>query len=81
MKESRDYVDLSLHAVECFLNGGGIDEHEWQALIDIAERDGLIDANEIRVLENLIARGRPDELSPAVRGKLAEIKAKLESAR
>ncbi len=81
MNTSRDHLEISLHAVKCFLDDGSIDEHELQALLDIAERDGGIDADEIRVLENVIARIRPDELSAPVQEKLAHIKAKLDAAR
>lgn len=81
MKESRDYLDISVHAAKCFLDDGRIDEHELQALLDIAERDGGIDANEIRVLENVIARIRPDELSEPVRERIAEIQSRLDGAR
>jgi len=73
MPESRDYLELSFRSIHCFANDGRLDVHELGALLAIAERDGVIDENEIRVLRKIIALVKPDELDPAMREKIADI--------
>jgi len=77
MAERRDYLELSFRAVECFGNDGRLDADELGKLIAIAERDGVIDPNEIRVLKNIIGRIRPDEIDAPMRERLAELARKL----
>lgn len=77
MNESRDYLELSFRAVECFGNDGRLDASELDRLVAIAERDGKFDANEIRVLKNIIGRIRPDEVDEAMKERLAALAKKL----
>lgn len=70
MNESRDYLELSFRAVECFGNDGRLDASELDRLIAIAERDGRFDVNEVRVLKNIIGRIRPDEVDAAMKARL-----------
>ena len=58
-------------------NDGRLDVHELGALLDIAERDGAIDDNEIRVLKKIIAQIKPEEIDQAMRDKLAEVAKKI----
>ncbi len=80
MNESRDYLHLSFKSIECFANDGKLDADELGKLIAIAERDGVIDQNEIRVLRNIIARIQPDEVDAAMQQRLAELSRKIGSA-
>ena len=73
MSESRDYLEMSFRSIQCFANDGRLDVQELSSLLQIAERDGVIDENETRVLKNIIARIKPEELDPAMRDKLAEV--------
>lgn len=77
MNESRDYLELSFRAVECFGNDGRLDAAELDRLIAIAERDGRFDVNEVRVLKNIISRIRPDEVDAAMRTRLDALAKKL----
>ncbi|WP_107331881.1 hypothetical protein, partial [Metapseudomonas otitidis] len=61
MAESRDYLELSFRSIHCFANDGRLDVHELAALLAIAERDGVIDDNEKRVLKKILAHVRPEE--------------------
>ncbi|WP_229794208.1 hypothetical protein [Arenicella chitinivorans] len=70
---ARDHVEMALKAAEAFANDGKLDARELTAIIDIAERDSVIDQEEIRVLRNIIARLEPAEVTPALRAKLAEL--------
>lgn len=77
MSEPRDYLEMSFRSIQCFANDGRLDVQELSSLLQIAERDGVIDDNEIRVLKNIIARIKPEELDQAMRDKLAEVAKKV----
>jgi hypothetical protein len=75
--ESRDYLEMSFRSIECFSNDGKLDAKELGSILDIAERDGEIDANEIRVLKSIIAKVKPEEIDQAMREKMQEVSEKL----
>lgn len=77
MLEPRDYLEMTFRSIQCFANDGRLDVHELGALLDIAERDGVIDDNEIRVLKKIIAQIKPEEIDQAMRDKLAEVAQKI----
>ena len=77
MSEPRDYLEMSFRSIQCFANDGRLDVQELGSLLDIAERDGVIDDNEIRVLKKIIAHLNPAELDQPMRDKLAEIAKKI----
>ena len=77
MKESRDHLEMTFRSIDCFSNDGKLDAKELGSILDIAERDGVIDANEIRVLKNIISKIRPDEIDQSMQKKLDEIAEKI----
>ena len=77
MSDAKDYIEMSIRASEYFSNDGKFDAQEMGKLIAIAERDGVIDQDEIRVLRNIISRINPDEVDEAMKAKLAEILEKV----
>jgi hypothetical protein len=77
MSEPRDYLEMSFRSIQCFANDGRLDVHELGSLLAVAERDGVIDDNEIRVLKKIIAQIKPEELDQPMRDKLAEIAQKI----
>ena len=77
MTEARDYLEMSFQSIQCFSNDGKLDAHELGKILAIAERDGVIDQNEIRVLRNIISRVKPHEVDDAMRKKMQEISDKL----
>ena len=77
MLEPRDYLEMTFRSIQCFANDGRLAVHELGALLDIAERDGAIDDNEIRVLKKIIAQIKPEEIDQAMRDKLAEVAKKI----
>ncbi|TBU94495.1 hypothetical protein [Phytopseudomonas dryadis] len=74
---SRDHLEMAFRSIQCFADDGRLDVHELASLLELAERDGVIDDNEIRVLTRIIARIKPEELDPPMRDKLAEIGRKI----
>jgi uncharacterized tellurite resistance protein B-like protein len=77
MLEPRDYLEMTFRSIQCFANDGRLDVHELGALLDIAERDGAIDDNEIRVLKKIISQVKPEEIDQAMRDKLTEVAKKI----
>lgn len=79
MSESKDFLEMSFRSIQCFTDDGKLDASELGKIVEIAERDGVIDENEIRVLTNIISRITPEEVDEAMREKLSEISEKIKS--
>ena len=77
MTESRDYLEMSFRSIECFANDGKLDAKELADIFAIAEKDGEIDKNEIRVLKKIISMLRPEELDDAMLKQLDIISKKI----
>ncbi len=77
MSEPRDYLEMSFRSIQCFANDGRLDVQELASLLDIAERDGVIDDNEIRVLKNIVARIKPEEIDQPMQDKIAQVMQKI----
>lgn len=77
MSEPRDYLEMSFRSIQCFANDGRLDVQELGSLLDIAKRDGVIDANEIRVLKNIVARIKPEEIDQSMQDKIAQVMQKI----
>lgn len=77
MTEARDYLEMSFQSIQCFSNDGKLDAQELGKILAIAEKDGVIDQNEMRVLRNIISRVKPHELDQAMRKKMMEISEKV----
>ncbi len=77
MAESRDYLEMSFRSIQCFSNDGKLDAFELGKIVEIAEKDGVIDQNEIRVLRGIISRIKPHEVDEAMKAKLEGIYEKI----
>jgi len=77
MAESRDYLEMSFRSIECFSNDGKLDSNELEKILGIAEKDGVIDQNEIRVLKNIISRIEPNEIDEAMKATLKKVSDKI----
>jgi hypothetical protein len=71
--ESRDYLEMAFHSIRCFSDDGRLDAAELGKILAIAERDGVADDNELRVLGNIVARIRPHEIDADMQRQLAEV--------
>ncbi|WP_223787373.1 hypothetical protein [Marinicella meishanensis] len=78
--ESRDYLEMSFRSIECFSNDGKLDAEELGRILAIAERDGEIDHNEIRVLRNIISRLTPEELDADMQAMLKKVHDKINAS-
>ncbi len=77
MNDAKDHIQMALKSIEGFANNGKLDANELQEIIDIAERDGVIDQDEIRVFRSIISRIDPSEVDDEMRQKLTEILTKV----
>lgn len=77
MPEARDYLEMSFRSIHCFSNDGKLDAAELGKILEIAEKDGKIDANEMRVLHKIISHIKPHEVDDAMRAKMLEIDNKI----
>ncbi|MFT3735973.1 MAG: hypothetical protein QM776_13255 [Rhodocyclaceae bacterium] len=75
MTESRDYLEIAFRSIECFSDDGKLRVDELQKLVDIALRDGVVDANEKRVLRNIMRRLKTDELTPEMLSRIEAVRA------
>jgi DnaJ-domain-containing protein 1 len=73
MSESRDYLEMTFRSINCFADDGTLQASELQDIFDIALRDGVVDANETRVLRNIIKRIKSSELTEEMRATLKKI--------
>lgn len=74
MSESRDYLEMSFRSIQCFSSDGRLDADEFGKIVDIALRDGVVDANEMRVLHRIVRSLRPAEVTPELLLRLEELK-------
>ena len=77
MTESKDYIGMAFRSIECFSDDGKLNAKALDKVISIAERDGVIDQNEIRVLQKIISKIKPEEVDDAVRKKLTYLAKKI----
>ncbi len=75
MTESRDYLEMTFHSINCFADDGKLDVNELNQILAIALKDGVVDDNEKRVLANIIGRLKDEELNEEMLSKVEEIKA------
>lgn len=77
-KESRDYLEMSFHSINCFANDGVLKVKELDEILSIALRDGRVDDNEKRVLRSIIGRLKAHELDSAMLAKVDQVKRYLD---
>lgn len=73
-KESRDYLEMAYHSIQCFSNDGKLLLPELEQILSIALKDGTVDANEKRVLASIFGRLTPAELTPAMQQRIGQIR-------
>jgi len=74
MKENRDYLEMAFQSIECFANDGTLKVDELEKIMTIALRDGVVDANEKRILRSIFQKLTPAELTPEMQRSIATIR-------
>ena len=77
MAESRDYLEMAFQSIRCFTDDGKLDVVELDRIVAIAERDGVVDDNEKRILSGIIGRVREEEVDAAMGNRLAGLRTTL----
>ena len=72
--ESRDYLELSFKSIQCFADDGRLDARELDKLLAIALKDGVVDDNEKRVLNNILDRLGDHELTASMQKRIDQIR-------
>ena len=66
MQQPKSYIEMAIESIQVFANDGKLDAAELQRLLDIALRDGQIDADELRVLGTIVAQAEKGAVAPDV---------------
>lgn len=74
MAESRDYLEMAFRSIQCFSNDGVLNADELGKIVTIAQRDGVVDDNEKRVLRSIIAKLTPADLNEEMRQAVADLR-------
>jgi hypothetical protein len=69
---------MASDSIEYFADGR-LDARELGRLLELAQRDGVIDQDELRVLISVIAHIQPNEMDEAMQAQIAEICRKVSS--
>ncbi|MGE4071429.1 MAG: hypothetical protein AB7E72_09670 [Lysobacterales bacterium] len=77
MNNMRGHLQIAFESIQCFADDGRLDADELGKLVAIAERDGVFDQDEVRILSSIIKRIKPEEIDEAMRLRLDELSQKL----
>lgn len=69
------HIEIAIEATKVFLDDGQLDIAELNFLLGLALRDGGIDADERRVLANIIRRAESSTLDPTTQAHIDRVKA------
>ena len=76
MSESRDYLEMTFHSINCFADGT-LCINDLNQIVDIALKDGVVDDNEKRVLANIIGRLNGTELQGELQQRVEALRSEL----
>lgn len=76
MSESRDYLEMTFHSINCF-SDGKLCIDDLNSIVDIALKDGVVDDNEKRVLANIIGRINDNELQGDLHERVNQLRTEL----
>lgn len=77
MTGTRSHIEMALKSIDGFAIGGKLSARELEEIIKLAEDDGLIDQDEVRVFRSIISRIDPAEVNAELRKKLSELSEKI----
>jgi hypothetical protein len=69
-----DYLEMAAKSISHFASDGKLDAAELGDLLNIALHDGVVDANERRILTSIINKVDPSEVDAAILAKFEEVK-------
>lgn len=69
-----DHLQLALAAIPAFTGDGRLSLDEFEHLLDLALRDQVIDADEQRVLGNILDRAERDGVDAEVQARITRFR-------
>lgn len=72
---NNSHLDIAIASIKCFTDDGTLDVSELNFLLGLAMRDGVVDDNEKRVLNNIIGQVSRNEVTNATWNRIEAIKA------
>ena len=76
MPKPHSYIEIAFESVKCFTDDGNLDLTELNFLLGLALRDDNIDDDEKRVLGKIFSQAELGTLTPVVRQRMADARAK-----
>ena len=74
MQQAKSYIEMAIESIQVFANDGKLDAAELQHMLDIALRDGQIDADELRVLGKIVTQAEKGPVDSDVQALIAQIR-------
>ena len=74
MQHAKSYIEMAIESIQAFANDGKLDAAELQRMLDIALRDGQIDADELRVLGKIVTQAEKTAVDSDVQALIAQIR-------
>ena len=74
MQQAKSYIEMAIESIQVFANDGKLDAAELQRMLDIALRDGQIDADEQRVLGKIVTQAEKGAVDADVQALIAQIR-------
>ena len=74
MQQAKSYIEMAIESIQAFANDGKLDAAELQRMLDIALRDGQIDADELRVLGKIVMQAEKTAVDADVQALIAQIR-------
>tara|TARA_Y100000588_G_scaffold210270_1_gene224239 strand:+ start:72922 stop:73161 length:240 start_codon:yes stop_codon:yes gene_type:complete len=63
MTFSTSHIDIAVESISCFTDDGTLNQEEVRRLLSLALRDGVVDNEEKRVLNNIFNKVTQSEVS------------------
>jgi hypothetical protein len=70
----RSHHEIAIASIHVFTDDGRLDLAELEKLLALAVRDEVVDADEKRVLANILTRAERDGVAPEVLARIVEVR-------
>ncbi len=70
----RSHHEIAIASIHVFTDDGRLDLAELEKLLALAVRDEVVDADEKRVLANILTRAERDGVAPEVQARIVEVR-------
>jgi tellurite resistance protein len=74
--QAKSHIQMVLQSIDIFANDGKLDQTELAKLMELALRDGQIDAEERRVLNKIFEHAEKSGMDADVRAAIEKIRAR-----